>query len=97
MDINNHEIESVCKHNDISYLGLFGSYARGDNTEDSDVDLLVEFKKPKSFFDLADIEEEFQKIFNAHIDLVLRKTLKPRVKPYIMKDLKTLYSVNATE
>jgi error-prone DNA polymerase len=43
----------------VEYLGLFGSYARGDFSEDSDVDLLVRFSKPKSLLTLVRIEREF--------------------------------------
>ncbi|MBF0352330.1 MAG: nucleotidyltransferase family protein [SAR324 cluster bacterium] len=88
------EIEQICRDHDINYLGVFGSYVRGESTEDSDLDLLVEFQQPKSLFTIMDIEEKFQKIFQKPIDLVFRKYLKERIKPYIMKDLQTIYTAD---
>jgi len=86
------EIEQICRDYDINYLGIFGSYVRGESTDASDLDLLVDFKKPKSLFTIMDIEEKFQNIFHKPIDLVFRKYLKERIKPYIMKDLQTIYT-----
>ncbi len=43
------KIIEICRKNDDSYCALFGSYARGEATEKSDIDLLVKFSKPKGF------------------------------------------------
>ena len=86
------EIEQICHDYDINYLGIFGSYVRGESTDTSDLDLLVEFKKPKSLFTIMDIEEKFQNLFHKNIDLVFRKYLKERIKPHIMRDLQTIFT-----
>ena len=86
------EIEQICCDYDINYLGVFGSYVRGKSTDANDLDLLVDFKKPKSLFTIMDIEEKFQNIFQKPIDLVFRKYLKERIRPHIMRDLKTIYT-----
>lgn len=73
------------------YLGIFGSQARGEAKPSSDVDILVDFDQPKSFFQLARIKEKLEKVFNNRVDLVLRTNIKEQLKPHIMHDLITLY------
>lgn len=81
----------IFREQGIKYLGLFGSYARNEAKKDSDIDLLVDFRKTKSLFELAEIVLLLKKIFNKEIDLVDRKTLKRDFTPYIMRDLITVY------
>jgi uncharacterized protein len=85
------KIENICKANDISYLALFGSYALGKQRENSDVDLLVDFKKIKSLLEKGKVIVQFQDLFKKEVDLVSRKNLKPSLKPFIEKLLITLY------
>lgn len=61
----------------VSSLGLFGSIVRDDFTEQSDIDIVVEFSKPidTDFFDLAD---ELEEKLNRKVDLVSRNGIKPR-------------------
>jgi hypothetical protein len=70
----------------ISELGLFGSYARGDFNEKSDIDILVNFNDSIGikFISLAN---ELEDIFNTKIDLVSRKVIKPKYLPYVEKSL----------
>lgn len=85
------DIEAICKKNNISFLGLFGSYARGDNTENSDVDLLVEYKKPMSMFDHVRIQREFEEKLGKSVDLVTKRSVHPYIKRYVEKDLRVIY------
>jgi len=87
-------IKEICKQNGIAYLGLFGSFARGDYDRKSDVDLLIDYSPGspiKNLFDLPGLEAQFQDVFGRKIDLVTRKYLNPRIKDYVYKDLKVLY------
>ena len=70
----------------ISELGLFGSYARGDFNEKSDIDILVDFNDSIGirFISLA---HELEDIFNTKVDLVSRKGIKPKYLPYVEKTL----------
>jgi len=85
------KLQNICEANDISYLGLFGSYATGKQQEDSDVDLLVDFKNTKSLLEKGRVLIELQNLFNKEVDLVSRKNIKPSLKPFINKQLITLY------
>ena len=70
----------------ISELGVFGSYARGDNPENSDIDILVDFNDRVGirFISLA---HELEDTFNTKIDLVSRRGIKPAYLPYVEKNL----------
>lgn len=70
----------------ISELGLFGSYARGDFNEQSDIDILVDFngRIGIGFISLA---HELEDTFNMKIDLVSRAGIKPKYLPYVEKSL----------
>lgn len=88
---NKSQIEKICLEEGISYLALFGSYARGDQNSKSDVDLLVEYEKPVGFFELYDTEEKLKQIFHKKIDLVTTNGIKKSLYPYIKSDLTTIY------
>ncbi|HLG36400.1 MAG TPA: nucleotidyltransferase family protein [Bacteroidia bacterium] len=66
----------------ISEMALFGSYARGTETEKSDVDILVSFSGPIGiqFIDLAD---ELEKLLGKKVDLITKEGLKPRQWEYL--------------
>src|SRR3989338_4807876 len=85
------QINTVCKQEGITFLGLFGSYARNEETKKSDIDFLVEFDETKSLFELARVKHAFESLVLRKVDLVLKKNIKDRLKPYILKDLQTIY------
>lgn len=68
----------------VDKIGYFGSYSRNEQTEQSDIDILVEFRKPLGwdFFDLQDFLEKELKI---KVDLVSMKALKEQLKESILK------------
>jgi predicted nucleotidyltransferase len=70
----------------ISELGVFGSYARGDYNENSDIDILVDFNDRIGirFISLA---HELEDTFKTKIDLVSRGGIKPKYLPYVEKSL----------
>ena len=90
------KVEVFCQKNNLSYLGLFGSTARGDNRPDSDIDLLYEFDSPKSLFQLMNIKDEFEDLIGQPVDLVSKRYIKPLVRPYIERDLITIYEKRPT-
>ena len=66
-------------------LGLFGSCARGEATESSDLDFIVEFDK-KSFDAYMDLKAFLEEIFQCRVDLVLTNTIKPRIRSIILNE-----------
>ncbi|MBI2722268.1 MAG: nucleotidyltransferase domain-containing protein [Bacteroidetes bacterium] len=79
---------------DPTYIGLFGSYARNEETESSDIDLLYEFNNPTfSLFDLIDLKETLQQKLNKQVDLVSKRYINKHLKSYVEKDIKILFNV----
>ncbi|MDM8003538.1 MAG: nucleotidyltransferase family protein [Bacteroidota bacterium] len=73
-------------------IGIFGSFARREETPESDIDILVKFKKTISLFDLVRIQRELKQILGREIDLVTEASVKnERLKRYIYKDLKVIF------
>lgn len=71
----------------VKALALFGSVARDEMREDSDVDVLVEFEGPATFDHYMDLKFFLEKLFGTKVDLVTREAVKPRMMPLIEKDL----------
>ena len=71
----------------IKEIGIFGSFVRGDITEDSDVDILVEFEEVPSLFKFIKIENYLSNILGIKVDLVEKKSLKPRIGEHILKEV----------
>lgn len=70
----------------ISELGLFGSYARGDFNEKSDIDILVDFND-KIGIKFISLAHELEDIFQMKVDLVSRNGIKTRYLPLVEKNL----------
>lgn len=68
---------AVEKHHGVTFA-VFGSAARGDDTETSDIDILVRFAPESSLFDLLHLSEELEQILGRPIDVVSEAALKPR-------------------
>jgi predicted nucleotidyltransferase len=66
-------------------LGLFGSYARGEATEASDLDFVAEFET-KSFEAYMNLKEFLEGLFKCRVDLVLADAIKPRLRATILEE-----------
>jgi len=62
---------------------VFGSYARGDQRPDSNIDFLVEFESSRSLFDQIDLEQALEEASGRKVDVVSVGGLRPRLKPFI--------------
>jgi len=70
----------------LSFLAIFGSYTRNQQTETSDVDILVEFNKPIGI-EFIDLAEELEKILNLKVDLVSKNGVKENYLKSIVDEL----------
>jgi len=68
-------------------LGIFGSYARGNQREGSDLDLLVKFNAPIGLIRFIKLENELSDLLGVKVDLVVRDALKPRIGERILQEL----------
>ena len=84
-------IIEICRKNDISYCALFGSYARQEAQETSDVDLLIRFSKPKSLLGHISISHQLQDALGKEIDLVTENELSPHIRENVLRDLQVIY------
>jgi predicted nucleotidyltransferase len=72
-------------------IGLFGSYARGEERTDSDLDVLVEFEKRQSLLTLVRIERELSEHIGVKVDLLTEQAISPYLVERIKADLKVIY------
>lgn len=70
-------------------LGLFGSAVRGEATEESDLDFLVELEK-KTFDNYLDLKFFLEELLKCKVDLVMKEAIKPRLREPILKE--TIYA-----
>jgi predicted nucleotidyltransferase len=70
----------------VTELGIFGSYVRGEQTKNSDVDILVEFSKVPTLFDLVEIEYSISDKLGLPVDLVDKKSLKAAIRENILNE-----------
>lgn len=71
----------------VAEIGIFGSYIRGEESKGSDVDILVEFKKPVGFLEFMDLEDYLENLIGRKVDIVSKKALKPRIGEQILKEV----------
>lgn len=70
----------------IKTLSLFGSIARGEDKETSDVDILVTFNQPPGLFTFLELKDHLEDVLDAHVDLVTEDALHPRLRSRILKE-----------
>ena len=88
-----HEIiEILGEHKDelrnkyrIKKIRIFGSYARGEPSESSDLDIIVDFEEPPTLIELMKIQEELERLLGVSVDLLTEESISPYIKPYIRK------------
>ena len=76
----------LMKQHGVIKAGIFGSYARGEQKKESDVDILVKLKKGKGYFELVGLELELKKLLDMDVDLVTYNSLHPLLRDRILKD-----------
>jgi predicted nucleotidyltransferase len=86
-----HILETVRRRSDdlrrlsVRELSLFGSYARGDAGDRSDIDFIVEFEQ-KSFDNYMAVKELLESLFAMKVDLVIKSAIKPRLRDAILRE-----------
>lgn len=92
--ITQNQIDSIIKTMkpyDPTKIGIFGSYARSENTEKSDIDILYSFENTIGLFKLVEIKNKLEEQLHHKVDLVAEKYTHPKLKSTIMNDLKIVY------
>jgi predicted nucleotidyltransferase len=80
-------IKAVTKKLKPTLLGIFGSYARGEENEKSDLDILIDFETKVNLIELIGIEQEISERLGIKVDLITLRSVNATLKPYIESDL----------
>ena len=78
------KVAPILKKAGVTSSSIFGSYAHGNNRENSDIDILVELPKEKTLFDFIDLQLKLEKALGKKVDLGEYSAIKPRLKSYIL-------------
>jgi len=96
---NLEEIKSILKKHKkelkekyfVKNIALFGSYVKGKQTANSDIDILVEFEKPITLIQFIKLENYLSQLLGLKVDLVVKKSLKPYIKKQVLKEAISLW------
>jgi hypothetical protein len=78
--------KSLCEKYQITELGVFGSYARGEQTEASDVDILVDYEVAPTFIMLVELRDYLSDVFGLKVDIVTKNGLKSRIRDRVLSE-----------
>jgi len=75
----------------VTRIALFGSVVRGEETPESDIDILVTFGDPIGLFKWVELEDELSRRLGRKTDLVSARALKPRIRPHVEAEMVVIY------
>jgi predicted nucleotidyltransferase len=84
--IQNHKDELRQQYG-LKEIGVFGSYVRGAQREDSDLDVLIEFEKPVGFVKFLKLENKLSELLGVKVEIVTKKALKPFIGKRILQEV----------
>ena len=80
----------ILKRHDVARAALFGSFARGEATKDSDIDILIEFRGQKSLLDLVGLKLELEDTTGRKVDVVTARALHPAIRDQVLAEQVTI-------
>ena len=80
------KILSILKKRDIARAGIFGSVVRGEASENSDIDIVIEFAGRKSLLDLVSLKLILEETLGRNVDVITYNSLNPLLKDKILKE-----------
>jgi len=84
------KIIPILERHEVKKAAVFGSFVRGEQKEESDIDILVEFKGKKSLLDLAGLKIELEETLHRKVDVLTYNSLHPLLKDRILKEQKVI-------
>lgn len=93
MEINEikNKISPVLKSYGIKRASVFGSVSRGENRPESDIDILISIGEPMGMLSFVRMKREIEKTIGKKVDLITEQSMNKFVRPYITKELHTIY------
>jgi predicted nucleotidyltransferase len=84
-------IARLLKDRGVRKVAVFGSYVRGEEKRESDIDIIVEFSERKSLLELVRIERELSEVLGIKVDLLTEKSISPYLIDTIKREMKVIY------
>ncbi|HEX7064868.1 MAG TPA: nucleotidyltransferase family protein [Bacillales bacterium] len=81
-----NEILQAAQSNGVRNIRIFGSVARGEDNQNSDIDFLVEFEDDRSLFDLIRFKQELENMLGKPVDVVTENSVHQMIRPQVMKE-----------
>jgi predicted nucleotidyltransferase len=91
--LNEQNLIKICRANDVTLLGIFGSAARGEATAQSDIDLLVRFAKEKSLLKVAALALQLENAVGKKVDLLTESAISPYIRERVQREMKVIYEL----
>lgn len=85
------KITQILKNQGARKIAVFGSYMRGEEKPESDIDIIVEFSERKSLLELVRIERELSEVLGIKVDLLTEKSISPYLVDRIRKEMEVIY------
>ena len=83
----NQSLPDIIQQYNVDSIGIFGSYARSEETQESDIDLLVNFKKKPGLLKNIALENYLSDLLGLKVDLVMQSALKPQISKQILSEV----------
>jgi uncharacterized protein len=91
LPVDAEKLFEICRQNDVIKIGVFGSFARGEATEESDLDLLVYFAQRKSLLTMVALERRLSEALGRRVDLLTKAALSPYLHDTIKNEMVVVY------
>jgi predicted nucleotidyltransferase len=87
------ELPGVCKEYDVVFMGIFGSFVRGEHKKGSDIDIAIRFRKNagKTLFDLVELQQQLTELFGRKVDLGEIDYINRYIIDDVKKQMKVIY------
>ena len=92
LEVDLEQLDMLCRRYGVARLEVFGSVARGEADENSDLDLLYELvPASKLGWEIDDLQDEFSRLFGRPVDLVSKRALHRRLRQVVLSEARDLY------
>jgi uncharacterized protein len=91
LPFDTNKLIQICRQNDVAKIGIFGSMARGEGTDQSDIDLIVYFSKRTSLLALVALERKLSAALGRKVDLLTEAAISPYLRDRIMREVRVIY------
>lgn len=85
------KIAQALKEQGATKVAIFGSYVRGEEKQESDIDVIVEFSERKSLLELVKIERELSEKLGIKVDLMTEKSISPYLIDIVRQQMEVIY------